>query len=179
MVFLLISALIILITFSFHPCKRLTITVVPLPAWFFRRLTFLSLPVCFFSSPPSPFSFIIILPVPPSIYQVIFPLCLFSELCLSDLYVSPVNCSPSPSPPFDWLVPPLMFVNLVLLFSPHIPYTLICINAAPWCFSLVLHVVPQRGAADMLTVLYWLLHCFSWVMYTITLSPTEKVFYCK
>lgn len=114
--FILISSLIILIIFSFYPCKRLTVTVVQLPVWFSRHLTFLPLPVCFLS-PLSPFSFII-LPIPPSIYQVIFPLLLFSVfLCLSDLYVSPVNCSPSPSPPFDWLIPALMFINLILLFS--------------------------------------------------------------
>lgn len=177
MVYLPIRALIILIIFSFHPCKRLGYSCT-ITSLVFQTSHFPPTNCLLFSSPLSPFSFIIILPIPPSIYQVIVPLCLFSELCLSDLYVSPVNCSPSPCPPFDWLVPPLMFINLALLF-PLISDTPICINAAPWCCRLVLHVVPQRGPTEMLTVLYWLLHCFSWVMHTITLSPTEKVFYCK
>lgn len=110
-----ISALIMLIIFSFHPCNRLTVTVVQLPAWFFQTSHFPPTE-CLLFSLLSPFSLITILPIPPFIYQVIFPLLLFSEMCLSDLYVSPVNCSPSPSPIFDWLVPPLMFINLVLLF---------------------------------------------------------------
>lgn len=107
--FIPISSLIMLIIFSFHPCNQLTVV----PARFFRHLIFLPLHVCFFLSflpfhlsSFSPF----LLPFTRSLFH---PFCFLK--CASDLYVSPVNCSPTPSP-FNWPVP-LMFINLILLFS--------------------------------------------------------------
>lgn len=105
--FIPISALIILIIFPFHSCNRLTVTVVQLPAWCFRRLTFLSLPECFFF--PSSFSFFVYhhssnssLHLPghlstPTVFWTVplWPLCVPCKLLFLSFSPFPLACSPS------------------------------------------------------------------------------------